>query len=107
MTQARSPVDLSLYFIAVFQRALTNDLLLASYDDLIKTLIGKCDFERRQINWDSGKLAILCSDDRWLVALSDLDHARILDNLIEDSRALIQCIKDANTLVDGGRLRLA
>ncbi|KAH8554229.1 hypothetical protein BGW37DRAFT_246875 [Umbelopsis sp. PMI_123] len=55
---------------AVFQRALTNDLLLASYDDLIKTLLGKCDFERRQINWSS-----------------------------EDSRKLIQCIKDAYTLV--------
>jgi hypothetical protein len=107
MTQARGPVDLSLYFIAVFQRALTNDLLLASYDDLIKTLIGKCDFERRKINWDSGKLAILCSDYRCLVALSDLDHARILDNLAEDSRALIQCIKDAITLVDGGKMRLA
>lgn len=66
MILARSPVNLLLYFIAVFQRALTNDLLLASYDDLIKTLIGKCDFERRQINWDGGKLAILCSSYRLL-----------------------------------------
>ncbi|KAI9288803.1 hypothetical protein BC943DRAFT_121972 [Umbelopsis sp. AD052] len=62
--------------LAVFQRALTNDLLLASYDDLIKTLLAKCDFERRQVNWDS-------------------------DNLAEDSKQLLQCIKDACTFVAG------
>ena len=42
-------------FIAIYDRALSNGLLLASYDDLVKTLISRCDFERRTIDWSSGK----------------------------------------------------
>ncbi|CAM0141787.1 Squamous cell carcinoma antigen recognized by T-cells 3 [Umbelopsis sp. WA50703] len=59
---------------SLFQQALSNGLLLASFDDLVKTLMAKCDYVRRRIDWSS-------------------------DNLAEESKALRQTFKDAHSLI--------